>query len=744
MYTEFYRLRALPFQLTPDPRFFFESAVHRKAEAHLLYGLSQGEGFIVITGDVGSGKTTLVGHLLSTLDAQRFVAARIVSTQLGADDMLRMVASTFNLAHDGDKATLLKRIEQFLVGNHRKGLRSLLLVDEAQNLTIPALEELRMLSNLQVGQQAPLQSFLLAQPQFRRTLARSDMEQLRQRVIASYHLGPLSVEDTGAYVLHRLRTVGWSRDPAITPEALVEVHRLTDGIPRRINTLCSRLLLYGYLEELHSLDAIDVVQVAEDLKREAEHVLDSDMPDLSDPEPEETKAVAEDSRAIAMLLDRIDQLESRLAEAQRERERERERRRGGDDDEGGPGGGLGALDSLRKRLDELEQRVVQPSVEAEVEPLPVFGLAPAAPQPPQPVEQHKAVEQHEPAEPFERAEPLRTEANPVVCPAVLPAADRSDEVVSPQPAIRVAAEPAPARPERRDLTPVAHPVTLQRRDGKPLNAMSVDVEDYFQVQALSGRIPREGWDEQERRVERNTNRILQLFDFYGVKATFFTLGWVAERYRRLIRQIVGEGHELACHGLDHTRIDRQTPDEFRADIRRAKALLEDAGGVPVLGYRAATFSLGARTLWAFDVLAEEGFAYSSSVYPVRHDLYGIPRAPRFAFRPEGSGLVELPMTTARFLGRNWPAAGGGWFRMLPYNWSSGALRRVNERDGNPCIFYFHPWELDPDQPRVSRLSFRARLRHYTNLDRMEDRLRRLVTDFAWDRLDRVFLEQRAA
>lgn len=283
-----------------------------------------------------------------------------------------------------------------------------------------------------------------------------------------------------------------------------------------------------------------------------------------------------------------------------------------------------------------------------------------------------------------------------------------------------------------------------KRDGRLVNAMSVDVEDYFHVQAFADRISREDWAGHEPRVERNTDRILQLFDDHSVHATFFTLGWVAEQYKSLIRRIVTAGHELASHGFAHVRADRQDPQQFRADVRRTKETLEDIGGVPVRGYRAATFSIGEGNTWAFDVLDEEGYAYSSSVYPVRHDLYGMPTAPRFPFYPIGmSGIEEYPITTVRVAGRNLPCGGGGYFRLLPYALSRWAMSRVNTTDGHPCIFYFHPWEVDADQPRVTGISMKSRVRHYTNLGRMERRLHRLMSDFVWDRVDRVFLADAA-
>jgi general secretion pathway protein A len=276
MYTDHYKFTGLPFQLTPDARFFFGSSGHNKAMAHLTYGLGQGEGFIIISGDIGAGKTTVVENLLHQLDSRKYVAAKITNTQLGADDMLRMVASAFGIAQEGaDKATLLRRLEAFLERVHQQGQRALLLVDECQNLSVPALEELRMLSNLQIDGRAPLQSFLLGQPQFRDTLARAELDQLRQRVIASYHLGPLNEAETRRYIEHRLRTVGWNDDPRLSDGAFTAIHRHCGGVPRKINTLCSRVLLFGFLEERHALTENDVEEVASDLALESSRVLPS-------------------------------------------------------------------------------------------------------------------------------------------------------------------------------------------------------------------------------------------------------------------------------------------------------------------------------------------------------------------------------------------------------------------------------------------------------------------------------------
>jgi polysaccharide deacetylase family protein (PEP-CTERM system associated) len=270
------------------------------------------------------------------------------------------------------------------------------------------------------------------------------------------------------------------------------------------------------------------------------------------------------------------------------------------------------------------------------------------------------------------------------------------------------------------------------------NALTVDVEDYFQVQAFAAAIPRSAWEGLPRRVEANTDRLLDLFARAGVRATFFTLGWVAERHPALIRRIVADGHELASHGHWHDRVDGQRPEAFRDDVARAKAVLENAGGVAVAGYRAPTFSVGPRTPWAADILAATGHRYSSSIYPVRHDLYGQPDAPRVAFRHGGAGLWELPMTTLRLGGRNLPCSGGGWFRLLPYRLFRAALRRATATLQAPGVFYTHPWEIDPGQPRVTAAGLLSRFRHYNNLDGTEARLERLLRDFAWDRMDVAF------
>ena len=270
------------------------------------------------------------------------------------------------------------------------------------------------------------------------------------------------------------------------------------------------------------------------------------------------------------------------------------------------------------------------------------------------------------------------------------------------------------------------------------NALTIDVEDYFQVSAFAPYIRREEWEQRECRVEQNVDRILGLLDQHQTKATFFTLGWVAERYPDMVRRIVHEGHELASHGYGHQRASDLTEAEMFEDVHRAKGILEDIGGQAVLGYRAPSFSIGHGNLWALDTLLRAGYRYSSSIYPVKQDHYGMPDAPRFAHevRP---GLLEVPPTTLRLFDRNLPSSGGGFFRLLPYSVSRWMLRQVNARDAQSAIFYFHPWEIDADQPRVTGVDARTRFRHYVNIDRNERKLARLLQDFRWGRMDAIFL-----
>ena len=270
------------------------------------------------------------------------------------------------------------------------------------------------------------------------------------------------------------------------------------------------------------------------------------------------------------------------------------------------------------------------------------------------------------------------------------------------------------------------------------NALTVDVEEYFQVAAFETTVSREQWQHSQSRVAFSTNRVLDLFASRGAKATFFVLGWVAERHPGLVKRILAEGHELASHGYDHTRIHQFTPEQFRDDVVRTKAILEQIGGVPVRGYRAPSYSINAKNLWALEVLQETGHVYSSSIYPIRHDLYGMPEAPRFPFRLRAGSILEIPVTTVAIRGHNFPCGGGGYFRLLPYPLFRWALRRVNELDCQSGLFYFHPWEVDPQQPRIGRAPLKSRFRHYLNLNTMHARLARLLGDFEWDRMDRVF------
>ncbi len=279
---------------------------------------------------------------------------------------------------------------------------------------------------------------------------------------------------------------------------------------------------------------------------------------------------------------------------------------------------------------------------------------------------------------------------------------------------------------------------MREHSGRIQNALTIDVEDYFQVSAFNDWVTCSDWDAWECRVEQNVDRILQLLSDSGSKATFFTLGWVASRYPEMVRRIVGAGHELASHGFWHRRASDQGYSELLDDVSSSKRLIEDIGGVEVRGYRAPSFSVGKNNSWAFEVLGEAGYTYSSSVYPVRHDHYGWESAPRGPFLVNGK-FLEIPVSTVRILGRNWPAGGGGFFRLLPYRSSRWAIDRINRIEGKPAVFYLHPWELDPSQPRLEQLRWKTRFRHYVNLQKTEQRLARLVEDFEWRTIGTVFL-----
>ncbi len=269
-----------------------------------------------------------------------------------------------------------------------------------------------------------------------------------------------------------------------------------------------------------------------------------------------------------------------------------------------------------------------------------------------------------------------------------------------------------------------------------VNALTIDVEEYFQVEAFARVIAKKDWDKFVSRVIQNTEKILNLLEFFQIKATFFCLGWVAERYPELIKAIAQKGHEIASHGFSHTPIFRLTPQEFRKEVRKSKRLLEDLSDREVKGFRAPTYSVTKNTLWALKILAEEGYTYDSSIFPIRHDLYGLPEAPRFPFKIKSLGLIEFPITTARFLGIKWPAAGGGYFRLFPYPLTKYLLKRINRKEKMPFIFYVHPWEFDPAQPRI-KAPLKSRFRHYLNLKKTEKRFKKLLFDFKFAPVEEV-------
>ena len=281
-----------------------------------------------------------------------------------------------------------------------------------------------------------------------------------------------------------------------------------------------------------------------------------------------------------------------------------------------------------------------------------------------------------------------------------------------------------------------------RYHGKNLpNAMTVDVEDYFQVSAFENAIPRRDWASMPARLPHNVERILQLFESENVKATFFALGWVCEKFPELIRDIAAAGHEVASHGHEHSRVGTFSPKLFRRDVEGTRKRLEDISGTSVIGYRAPSFSINAETLWAHDVLLESGYKYSSSVFPIKHDHYGLAEAPRFPFLSSSEGILEIPLSSLSLFNRNWPCAGGGYFRLLPLCYSKWAMRRINQKEKMPGVFYFHPWEIDPDQPRIKGISAMSKFRHYVNLSRFERRLIEMLRSFRWDRMDRIFLDR---
>jgi len=291
---------------------------------------------------------------------------------------------------------------------------------------------------------------------------------------------------------------------------------------------------------------------------------------------------------------------------------------------------------------------------------------------------------------------------------------------------------------RGQLAGADAPANAGKAGGSIVNAMTIDVEDYFQVSAFDAVVRREAWADFPSRVVANTEKILAIFAEHRVKATFFVLGWVAERFPSIVASFAAAGHELASHGFMHRLVYEQTPDAFRDDVRRAKALIEDQAGQTVRGYRAPSYSITRKSLWALDVLVEEGYAYDASIFPIRHDRYGIPDAPRHphSLKRAAGELAEAPPSTVRMGSMNLPVAGGGYFRLLPYGWTRWGIARINAKEKQPAVFYLHPWEIDPEQPRL-QASPLSRFRHYRHLDKTEGRLRRLLGDFRFGRLDAV-------
>ena len=280
-----------------------------------------------------------------------------------------------------------------------------------------------------------------------------------------------------------------------------------------------------------------------------------------------------------------------------------------------------------------------------------------------------------------------------------------------------------------------------KNNNKIFNALTVDVEDYFQVSAFSKIIKKSDWNKIECRIEKNIDRILDILNSKEIKATFFTLGWIAEKYPSTILKIVSQGHEIASHGYDHDKVTEISKNDFYQDVYRAKNVLEDIAAKEIIGYRAPSFSINKKNLWALEILSKTGHRYSSSIYPVKHDHYGFPESPRFPYMFQNE-ILEIPMTTVRFFDRNFPASGGGYFRLLPYPLSKWMINYVNTVEKKPVIFYFHPWEIDTSQPKIKGLNIKNKFRHYTNIKNMENKIISLTNDFNWDRVDNIFIKNK--
>ncbi len=766
MYEEYFGLSGPPFKLNPDPKFFFGSRSHNKAMAYLHYGLKQAEGFIVITGPVGAGKSTAIGHLLDQLDRSNIVAAQLLTTNVAPDELLEHILSAFRIEPENAGRTgQLEAFEDYLFDQLHRGRRVLLIMDEAQNLPDKTLEELRMLSNLDYDGTPLFQVFLVGQPEFRDTLLSDRMEQLKQRVIASYHLENLSREETQEYILHRLSVVGWNQDPVFTDEAFDAIYAETGGRPRRINTLCNRLMLHCSLEQLHEVDAEVLESVISELHEEK---LGSEGEQSVEKKPEQLPKPTKVDNAQSGSDESIDrksksQSQDIAVEVAVPVSEKNEESAG----TATPNKRMSVLDRLREgrsqgsqsddgderheaTLTDVASAIVAASADTDDKQILAPGKSNKA-------SSAKSLGQESWRKGAERSiDDVRNDlkeanANLRRLRGMLDknATDRREK------GIKIADALANAdgiidelrHSEQIDFKtsmPPAHIVSPDESDdvSNPSNAsetkfaLSVDVEDYFQVWAFSEKIKRDSWHGFELRVGDNTRRCLDLFDQHDAKATFFMLGWVAERDPALAREIVERGHELASHGYDHTKVNLQTRSAFREDATRSKNLLEDLAGTAVTGYRAAGFSIDASTPWAHETLAEIGYRYSSSSHPIAHDHYGDAEAPQSAYCPiDGDDFLEAPVATTSLFGRRVSCAGGGWFRAAPVGFSKALLRRAAAEQDGPIIFYFHPWEIDPDQPRISDVSAKSKFRHYLNIDRMEAKLGNILSSFTWRRID---------
>jgi|GEM_PF-613760 len=651
MHTEFFGLRDQPFRLTPDSRYLYLGRGHARAKAYMEYCVMNRDSFVVITGEIGSGKTTLIKTLLAELD-ESVVVAKVYQTQLNETGFLQALLAEFGIDQfPENKVALLNALNMFLIDQYQQGHRVVLIIDEAQNLSKRVLEEVRLLSGMETEQEKLLNVVLAGQPELNEVLDGPDMEQLRQRVRLRFHLNALTEEETEEYIRHRLRVAADGDDGLFTADAFPLIYRYTGGVPRLINTLCDTALLCAYVDGVNPVNGKAIAAAVDELQWKPHHQRRNGH----------ARYNGHDGH------DGHDGVNGHDGHG-----REEKHSAGASWREAGGGGGVGAARG---------------------------GV-------------------RDPGRPGRRG---------------VGGADPRGGGGDPR-------HGGAAAGHRRGAG--AGQVN-GATEGMTVNALSFDVEDYYQVSGFSDVVSRAEWERFPSRVEGNTRRLLDLLEENDVRATFFVLGWVARRNRTLVETIAERGHEVACHGYSHELIYRQKPELFRLETRYAKALLEDIVQRPVEGYRAASYSITRESLWALDILAEEGFVYDSSIYPIRHDRYGIPGAvdrPHRLATPAGAPLVEFPPATVN-LGR-WrlPVGGGGWFRLYPWWLTALGLAAVNARAGNPFMVYLHPWEIDPSQPRI-RGRRSARFRHYVNIGRCEGRLRRLLRRFRFDTVAGVLCNQ---